>query len=62
MTTEPLTFRAYADGALVCAHRDSSVCPGCAMHPHIVEIMGAHFYICQTNTEKWKQLAQDWTR
>lgn len=33
-----------ADGSLVCVHRDLSVCPACAAHPAIVDVVGAHYF------------------
>src|SRR3546814_1382936 len=30
-------YRTNADDSLVCPHRDLSVCPPCADHPHIVD-------------------------
>ena len=46
-------YRTNADGSAVCPHRDLTVCPhrdltvcpDCATHPHIVEVVGAHYHL-----------------
>lgn len=42
----PRGWHEQRDGALVCPHRDLSVCPTCdAETPEAVEVYGAHFWI-----------------
>lgn len=40
----PAGFRTASDGSLICRHRDLSVCPECAAHPAVTEVVGAHFF------------------
>ena len=44
MSTHPVTWRTNADGSLACPHRDLSVCPTCAEHPEVAEVVGAHYW------------------
>lgn len=46
-----LTTKTNADGSAICIHRDLSVCPGCATHPLIVHVSGAHF-LCADEAER----------
>ena len=46
----PAGWHEQADGALVCPHRDVSVCDGCAAaHEEVVDVLGAHFWIADAS-------------
>jgi len=38
------TFREGHDGSLACKHRDCSVCPDCAKHPNVGDVVGQHYW------------------
>lgn len=43
-TTNPAEWNTNADGSLACPHRDLSVCPSCATHPEVADVVGAHYH------------------
>lgn len=38
-----MNWRHNPDGSLVCPHRDLTVCPRCAEHPDVIDVVGAHY-------------------
>jgi hypothetical protein len=51
-----IRFDTNADGSLVCAHRDLSVCPTCAKAPGVHDVYGAHFHFTDVEWRAFQRL------